>query len=85
MGSSALRPRWGMPHRVGRDETLFVRLIRLKVTMNHLSKDLERWFTKLRAEWFRTLRPMGNWVPWELRDMFSWTSDGKKSHSRNRA
>ena len=36
--------------------------------MNHLSKDLERWFTKLRAEWFRTLRPMGNWVPWELRE-----------------
>ena len=36
--------------------------------MNRLSKDLELWFTKLRAEWFRTLRPMGNWVPWELRE-----------------
>jgi predicted O-methyltransferase YrrM len=30
--------------------------------------DRERWFTKLRAEWFRVLRPMGDWVPWELRE-----------------
>ncbi len=34
----------------------------------HLSKDREHWFTKLRAEWFRMLRPMGSWVPWELRE-----------------
>jgi predicted O-methyltransferase YrrM len=33
---------------------------------NHPSK--ERWFTKFRAEWFRVMRPMGAWVPWELRD-----------------
>jgi hypothetical protein len=30
--------------------------------------DRERWFTKLRAEWFRVMRPLGAWVPWELRD-----------------
>lgn len=30
--------------------------------------DRERWFTKLRAEWFRVMRPMGSWVPWELHD-----------------
>jgi hypothetical protein len=28
----------------------------------------ERWFAKLRAEWFRVMRPLGDWVPWELRD-----------------
>jgi predicted O-methyltransferase YrrM len=31
-------------------------------------KDRARWFTTLRAEWFRVMRPMGAWVPWELRD-----------------
>jgi len=36
--------------------------------VNHPSEDRERWFTKLRAEWFRVMRPMGTWVPWELRD-----------------
>jgi predicted O-methyltransferase YrrM len=30
--------------------------------------DLELWFAKLRAEWFRVMRPLGAWVPWELRD-----------------
>jgi predicted O-methyltransferase YrrM len=32
------------------------------------SEDLEHWFSKLRAEWFRVMRPVGDWVPWELRD-----------------
>lgn len=36
--------------------------------MNHLFEDRERWFTKLRAEWFRVMRPLGSWVPWDLRD-----------------
>jgi hypothetical protein len=36
--------------------------------VNHLSRERERWFTKLRAEWFRVMRPMGAWVPWELRE-----------------
>jgi predicted O-methyltransferase YrrM len=31
-------------------------------------QDLERWFNTLRAEWFRVLRPLGSWVPWELQD-----------------
>lgn len=31
-------------------------------------EDRERWFTKLRAEWFRVMQPLGSWVPWELRD-----------------
>jgi hypothetical protein len=34
----------------------------------NLSDEREHWFTKLRAEWFRVMRPMGAWVPWELRD-----------------
>src|SRR5262245_18557958 len=25
------------------------------------------WFTRLRAEWFRVMRPIGDWVPEELR------------------
>jgi hypothetical protein len=32
------------------------------------SKNRESWFLKLRAEWFREMRPLGSWVPWELRD-----------------
>ena len=32
------------------------------------SVDREHWFAKLRAEWFRVMRPIGSWVPWELRD-----------------
>src|SRR6266545_1361499 len=32
-------------------------------------EDRERWFAKLRAEWFRVMRPLGSWVPWELRDL----------------
>ena len=31
--------------------------------------DRDAWFQKLRAEWFRVMRPMGSWVPWELRDL----------------
>jgi predicted O-methyltransferase YrrM len=34
----------------------------------HPSKDLEHWFMTLRAEWFRVMRPLGSWVPWDLRD-----------------
>ena len=48
-----------------RQEGLFI--LRRSI-VNHLPKDRERWFTKLRAEWFRVMRPMGDWVPWELRD-----------------
>jgi len=33
------------------------------------TEDRERWFAGLRAEWFRVMRPMGSWVPWELRDL----------------
>jgi len=36
--------------------------------MDHRLASRERWFTKLRAEWFRVMRPLGSWVPWELRD-----------------
>ena len=32
------------------------------------SEDIGTWFLKLRAEWFRKMRPLGSWVPWELRD-----------------
>jgi Methyltransferase domain len=36
--------------------------------MKQSSEDRERWFTQLRAEWFRVMRPFGSWVPWELRE-----------------
>lgn len=29
----------------------------------------QEWFKRLRAEWFRVMRPMQSWVPWELRDL----------------
>jgi predicted O-methyltransferase YrrM len=34
-----------------------------------LSNEKERWFAKFRAEWFRVMRPMGSWVPWELEEL----------------
>ena len=37
--------------------------------VDYSSEDRERWFTKLRAEWFRVMRPIGSWVPWELRNL----------------
>jgi hypothetical protein len=36
--------------------------------MSEPSQDREQWFTRLRAEWFRVMRPFGSWVPWELRE-----------------
>jgi predicted O-methyltransferase YrrM len=33
-----------------------------------MTRELDSWFLKLRAEWFRRMRPEGSWVPWELRD-----------------
>jgi predicted O-methyltransferase YrrM len=36
--------------------------------VTHRTDERERWFARLRAEWFRVMRPMGTWVPWELRE-----------------
>jgi Methyltransferase domain len=36
--------------------------------MDESLQDRERWFTQLRAEWFRVMRPLGAWVPWELQE-----------------
>jgi Methyltransferase domain len=36
--------------------------------MNSPFADRERWLNKIRADWFRVMRPLGAWVPWELRD-----------------
>lgn len=35
--------------------------------MDESARGREEWFTRLRAEWFRVVRPIGSWVPWELR------------------
>ena len=39
------------------------------------SRDRGTWFQKLRAEWFREMRPMGSWLPWELRDLVHLEED----------
>src|ERR671914_2104989 len=39
-----------------------------EMAMNPHFESRERWFLKLRAEWFRVMRPLGSWVPWELRN-----------------
>jgi hypothetical protein len=36
---------------------------------NPWSDEQRAWFNRLRAEWFRVMRPLGSWVPWELRDL----------------
>jgi SAM-dependent methyltransferase len=36
--------------------------------MQHV-RTRQEWFNRLRAEWFRVLRPLGSWVPWELRNL----------------
>src|SRR5262245_1736118 len=37
-------------------------------SMPRHDEPLQEWFLRLRSEWFRRLRPLGSWVPWELRD-----------------
>jgi SAM-dependent methyltransferase len=32
-------------------------------------KGREEWFRRMRADWFRVMRPLGTWVPWEIRDL----------------
>jgi predicted O-methyltransferase YrrM len=36
--------------------------------MSFSSDERARWLLKFRAEWFRVMRPMGSYVPWELQD-----------------
>src|SRR5262249_42141134 len=43
------------------------------------STDRESWFQKLRAEWFREMRPMGSWIPWELRELVP-LEENEKEH-----
>ena len=28
----------------------------------------EEWLSQIRAEWYRVMRPLGTWLPWDLRD-----------------
>jgi SAM-dependent methyltransferase len=37
--------------------------------MSGLMDERREWFRRLRADWFRVMRPIGAWVPWELRDL----------------
>jgi hypothetical protein len=36
--------------------------------MSDSAADRARWFLNFRAGWFRMMRPMGSYVPWELQD-----------------
>src|SRR5690349_1044584 len=36
--------------------------------MSELKQRRETWLHKIRAEWYRVIRPHGNWVPWDLSD-----------------
>src|SRR5262245_14311598 len=40
-----------------------------------LNQQREQWLTKMRAEWYRVMRPLGNWVPWDLRDQVVLNDD----------
>ena len=33
------------------------------------------WLLKMRAEWFRVMRPHGEWVPWELRELVELSAE----------
>jgi hypothetical protein len=37
------------------------------------------WLLKFRAEWFRTMRPLGGWVPWELRGLVTEVSQNSST------
>jgi hypothetical protein len=32
----------------------------------HLQNHRQEWLTKTRREWYRVMRPLGSWVPWDL-------------------
>jgi hypothetical protein len=36
--------------------------------VSEINQSSWEWFARLRAEWFHRLRPLGSWVPWELRE-----------------
>jgi predicted O-methyltransferase YrrM len=46
--------------------------------MKSSSEDREQWFSRLRAEWFKVMRPLGAWVPWELRDRVQLEETGEE-------
>src|SRR4030095_15825336 len=35
----------------------------------------QTWLLKRWAEWFRVLRPLGGWVPWELRELVEQSAE----------
>ncbi len=45
--------------------------------MNDSEQKNEGWFKKLRAEWFRELRPLGSYVPWELQEYVQLEETGE--------
>jgi predicted O-methyltransferase YrrM len=45
-------------------------------------EERERWFLKFRAEWFRVMRPLGSYVPWELQDFVNLDDTDEKAFQR---
>jgi hypothetical protein len=37
-------------------------------TKTELQEQREAWLSHIRPHWYRVMRPLGNWLPWELRD-----------------
>jgi hypothetical protein len=36
-----------------------------------INQQREEWLRKIRAEWYRVMRPLGNWLPYELREQLA--------------
>lgn len=34
---------------------------------SQINREREQWLQKVRVDWYRIMRPLGTWVPWELR------------------
>jgi hypothetical protein len=43
--------------------------------MTDRQSERRTWLLKMRAEWFRLMRPLGEWVPWELRELVELSAE----------
>jgi hypothetical protein len=48
--------------------------------MTDRQSERQTWLLKMRAEWFRVLRPLGGWVPWELRELVEQSAEPGEAH-----
>ena len=47
-----------------------------------LHEQREAWLSEIRPHWYRVMRPLGDWLPWELRDKMALDEAPKEDYFR---